>query len=130
MNTLPTYAEQERKIHEAYFKDEIKPLHPQFCFCGTLCNNSEDWFLIPLQEHKNYGGYLGNDFVRMERELLSVIELNNNGWTHNRDDDDNYETALVLGMVAALEVLKQIHIERGEVIDEPVKFVKRELVNQ
>lgn len=36
-----TYKQAESKIFDAYFRDEIRPLSPEFCFCGTLCNNSD-----------------------------------------------------------------------------------------
>jgi hypothetical protein len=131
-----TYNEQFNKITEAYIKGDIKPFDPNFCFCGTLCDNEKKWTCRP------YGGYNNNDFFNMESALykelipagLKVLDFrisNTNvieNW-QNIQKSPNYETALFNGMVAALEVLKQIHIEHGEVIDNVPVFVKRKALN-
>ncbi len=56
----------------------------------------------------------------MEWQLLTAIQVSKL--------DPRFEDQLFSGMVAAIEVLKQIHIERGEVIeDDNYGFKKREL---
>jgi len=120
MNT-PTYKEQFDKITEAYIKGEIEPYRANFCFCGTLCDNSSSWFGICEVEHHNYKHYNGEEYVMMEVALLDTL----------RDVDRvdiEWEDKLFEGMVAALEVLKEIHISKGEIIDETPKFSKRELL--
>jgi hypothetical protein len=123
-----TYSQAYDKIIHAYFRDEIKPLDARFCFCGTLCNNSEGWVLDTVgRKHRDFGQYKGDEYVRMERALLDAIKSTSNGYSTKKTNPAEYEDALFAGMCAALEVLKQIHIERGEVIDEVPVFTKRDL---
>lgn len=139
MNTL-TYKQAYDKIIDAYFKDEIKPLAGEFCFCGTLNDNNINWcgsFVNgePLP-------YSLEDFSRMEDALfepllpLGVDKIEQTRWVTGGYigrlpyGSPWYETALFAGMTAALEVLKQIHTERGEIIDEVPVFAKRELNRQ
>lgn len=118
----PTYKEQFDKITEAYIKGDMKPLDPKFCFCGTICENSNDWFISSCEIHKDYGVYTGPELVRMEKALLDTIDSEEYG-----DSEEEYEAVLFKGMCAAIDVLKQIHIEHGEIIDEVPAFTKREL---
>jgi|SRR6476620_1568213 len=122
-----TYNEAYNKIINAYFKDEIVPLDGNFCFCGTLCDNTSDW--LGLFHNYPSHGYTGRDFDRMEEALFNGIRVT------AKVDSVNvlsrragiYEDALFAGMCAALEVLKQIHEQRGEKIDETPAFTKRQL---
>ena len=125
-----TYKQAFDKITEAYIKDEIQPFRNEFCFCGTLADGSAGW------RHRNINGYSVLEFVKMEDALLNTISANTGGgpsWfralicTSDMVEHSNYEDAIFLGMCAALEVLKQIHIERGEIIDETPTFTKRQL---
>jgi hypothetical protein len=138
---LPSYREQFNKITEAYIRGEIKPYNAEFCFCGTIAGSCK-WQLCS----NGYNGYSLVNYCRMEDALLIVIKNRMieffPGMTKYADctgDADmlryeieshpQYEEALFNGMCAALEVLKQIHIERGEVIDEDIPvFTKRELI--
>lgn len=128
-----TYKEAYDKIIEAYFKDEIKPMDNRFCFCGTLNDNISGW------RYNGGSGYLNSDFLKMENALFSVFEPDT---THTPSEDDyqfpsmckvlprkgkKYEEKLFEGMCAALEVLKQIHKDRGENVED-FQFTKRELV--
>lgn len=119
-----TYKQAEDRIFKAYFKDEIQPYNPDFCFCGSLCDNKRDWYskaAYAIGWHFDFYGYSGSDFYKMEFALLDRI-------SEISENDENYEDALFEGMSAALDVLKQIHLERGEIIDEPIEtFKKREL---
>lgn len=124
MKTLPTFKEQFDKITEAYIKGEIKPYDASFCFCGTLCNNTRMWQISRNLAHNDWGGYVGNDFIRMENALLITIE-NEFPQAHWLDIP---EDVLFEGMCAALEVLKEIHREKGENIEQQFEFKKRELV--
>jgi hypothetical protein len=126
MNQLPSYQQQYDKILDAYMKDEIKPMYADFCICGTLCGNSIGWFLSSGVQHNDYAGYKGNDFVRIENALLYTMDCE--GAYDYGMQSPTYENALFKGMCAALEQLKQIHIEKGEIIDSDPVFVKRELV--
>jgi len=131
MTTL-TYKQAFDKITEAYIKGEIKPFDSDFCFCGTLASG-RSWVedKCPL--------YSRNDFVIMEAALL--MQFYSSGYNVTRygrgpaewaiagadESTPYYEEILFAGMCAALEVLKQIHIERGEIIDETPAFTKRQL---
>lgn len=136
---MKTYKEQYDKIVEAYFKGEIEPYNPMFCFCGNLCDNTDKWFswFLP-SKHNSSHGYAGVEFVKMEAALLDTIknELSLSDFNEWFDEEGNnfepyqhpnYETALFNGMVAALEVLRQIHAERGDVTAIETPLVKRKL---
>lgn len=121
-----TYKEAYSKIIDAYFKDEIKPMKPLFCFCGTLCGSTE-WYGGYAGNRIASNGYNGYELGRMEAALI----FDDNPWRHLLADEcfdnPNYEDALFNGMCAALEVLKEIHRNRGENVDEvQTKFTKRE----
>ena len=115
-----TYAQAYNLIIDAYFKDEINPGNPFFCFCGTLCDNTHAWYGSRMSGY-HYGshGYTGDDFVRMEKALCSN--------QRNKGNDPHYEDSLFNGMCAALEVLKEIHRSRGEDVDSVPEFTKRQL---
>jgi len=128
-----TYREAENKIIQAYYRDEIEPLNPEFCFCGTLNGGSQSWM------HRKKGlKYTPHEFASMEEALLMPFEAYNlvvrmgitpGDWAgDNLESLANFEDVLFEGMSNALDVLKQIHISRGEKIDEEVTFKKRELV--
>lgn len=126
------YREAYDKIIDAYFKDEIRPFDAEYCFCGTLCGNSSKWIESGISNELgdpnrcvNFAGYSSTEWAQMEFALCKTVQ------TMTRPNRERsgpiYEDALFNGMSAALDVLKQIHIERGEVIDEPQPFIKREL---
>ena len=123
-----TYKEAETKIFDAYFKDEIKPYSTTFCFCGTLCNNTRKWFWAERTLHRDSHGYKGNDFVKMESALLNKLYVHN--MFVGSENEEIYEDILFEAMCDALDVLRQIHIERGEIIDEPIVLKKRQLLMQ
>lgn len=128
-----TYKQAYDKIIDAYFKDEIRPMNPSFCFCGTLDGGSDDWC------YAKGLFYTKKEYVKMEYALL--IKLlpfgieEDGGHSHPGQwsgdlytEKEGYEDTLFSGMSAALDVLKQIHLDRGEIIDDPIEtFKKREL---
>ncbi len=137
---MPTYREQYDKIIQAYFRDEIQPYNRQFCFCGTLGYMKGDIF----SSRWDYQLYHQLEYANMERALLTIIRNETIGANGSQSifidgeecsilrtviaNHKNYETALFNGMCAALEVLKEIHISRGEKIDEDIpQFTKRNL---
>ena len=135
MNT-PTYKEQFDKITEAYIRGEIKPFNSTFCFCGTLA--PEEYSNEGFKNWNDHDGrfnqkkhfYSLEQYGDMEEALFSAL----GAYTGRMSsfikpclESDEYEDVLFNGMCAALEVLKQIHISKGEVIDETPKFTKREL---
>jgi hypothetical protein len=121
-----TYKQAYDKIIDAYFKDEIIPMNCNFCFCGTLAHDSS-WWKRSDHRDKSYP-YSVDEYNSMEAALFGKLyELGKaERWKRN----PKYEEVLFAGMSAAVDVLKQIHIERGEVIDEVPVFTKRQLNNQ
>ncbi len=137
-----TYQEAYDKIIDAYYKDQIKPMNSQFCFCGTL-HEGPDWRYGKLQK----GEYTPFEFSKMEAALFDGI-LNEYGLSWNADPEKHYvvfasmntlhiadllrgpsEEALFCGMSKALEVLKEIHRGRGEDVDNlGVSFQKRKQI--
>lgn len=140
----PTYKEGFDKITVDYIEDKIEPYNANFCFCGSLNNHSGSW------QRNGSLFYSSNQFFDMERALLKTIaeqtigldkmqgvyyacstpEVDSEWLRGTVKSHQNYENALFNGMCNALDVLKQIHIERGEIIDTVPVFKKRELVNQ
>lgn len=119
------YKQAFDKITEAYIRGEIQPFSPEFCFCGTLCGGRE-WYRgvrFPLVVNQfPHSGYSGLELGTMEKALLDEV------WDV-LERSEQYEEKLFSGMSAALDVLKQIHIERGEIIDEVPEFTKRALTS-
>lgn len=121
-----TYKEAESLIIDAYFKDEIKPFGPAFCFCGTLCDNEMGWYKCSARlagypnAHFPYGQYSGEELYLMEDALFKHVEKKV-GHHYNEEE-------LFNGLVEALNVLKQIHKAHGENVDEEVSIKKRVLV--
>lgn len=114
-----TYKQAFDKITEAYIKGEIKPLNSKFCFCGNLCNNDSGWRQDEGEVRKRKGyQYSREEFERMEWPLLGVY--------YDERSNTNIEEYLFRAMCKSLDILKQIHKERGEDVDEEI-FTKREL---
>lgn len=134
------YKQAFDKITEAYIRGEIEPYNREFCFCGTIGHTQREIgdFLVGTWDYTKYSG---EEYFKMEYALLTIIRDSTiDDFKHDIYVQDevartiirnhpNYETALFAGMSAALDVLKQIHIERGEVIDEVPEFVKRALTS-
>lgn len=120
-----TYKQAYDKIIQAYFKDEIKPMEPEFCFCGTLAGNG-NWGGYGFGEQSNL--YSLKEFDIMESALLNTMDSILGGNLVVNQSSPFYEDALFAGMSAALEVLKEIHRARGEDVDEVPMFTKRELL--
>lgn len=130
MKTL-TYKEAFDKITEAYIRGEIKPLDCKFCFCGTL---SPDNLWYEQRKASDYP-YTMTEYEQMEDALFSGLADITGKAIYSGiaicvgerliNHHPNSEEALFEGMKRALEVLRQIHIERGEIIDEVPEFTKR-----
>lgn len=135
-----TYQEAYNKIIDAYFKDEIRPFNADFCFCGTLCGggNWAQYFEpkklpytmkeLSRMEHALYKGLVPTGIV-IESEPSANSTNNAHGWVQSHLSP-KFEDCLFDGMVNALEVLKQIHKERGEDVDSVPEFTKRKLQPQ
>lgn len=85
---------------------------------------------LRLQRIQSYGKALFSTFPDVVYHCTRCITVYKNGIESHEEYGGittipDYENKLFNGMVAALEVLKQIHIEHGEVIDEEPVFTKR-----
>ena len=135
-----TYFEAYNKVIEAYFRDEIKPFDPRFCFCGTLSPNCK-WhtqslfdkiiFNYPysVDEYSKMEYYFFKPFRKMGIKLIGISEVNME-LPYGFEYSERYEKLVFDGMVNALGILKSIHRERGENVDEEIPFVKRDLKNK
>lgn len=137
-----TYKQAYDKIIEAYMKDEIKIFNVQFCFCGTL-SPDKHWQSVVHNYNNVLYPYSVGEYGRMERALFSSFRDDvvyygicslNPGFCFTEEDlmypsirIKNYEDKLFDGMCAALDVLKEIHRERGENVDDVVVLKKRQL---
>lgn len=138
-----SYKEARNLIIDAYFKDEIKPFNPSFCFCGTLAPDSnwvtlgENYMGRPILKVKEYP-YSIEEYRRMEKPLMNALCLATVGrlWElgpgfepwHMKCHPE-WENGIFTGMCDSLDVLKQIHIERGENVDEGDEIFYQRTVN-
>lgn len=151
---MRTYKQQFDRLTEAYISGKVNPMLCEACFVGNLLQakdnrwadsrqifgevtNNETWYhsgskaILLLSDNqytiKNivdlektfFVGILGTDFKSLSVAQTMILK----GELRCRE----YEDRLFKGFEMALELLKQIHIEQGEVIDETPVFVKREL---
>lgn len=147
MNT-PTFKTQFDKLTRAYIENKIIRTDSCFCFVGNLLNNNSNWAngrgdiywtdgtrnisaedciiskkIISEVIIKEAGGlYTPIEIIMLEGEFMS------NGRPDQYIDDIDAEEALFRGFEKTLELLKQIHISKGENIEEQFEFKKRELV--
>lgn len=133
MNTTqPSYETQKEKIIQAYFKDEIRIYEASFCFCGTL---SPDYDWSAQEITKREYPYTIDEYGRMEEAMFSTFPFNGGRRGICSASDSNrvypetkgYEEYLFSGMCAALDVLKSIHKEHGQIISEDIPLTKRKL---
>lgn len=137
----PTFQEQYNKIVDAYYKNELKPYIGCACFVGNLLNNKDKWGmardfvnedtdtdLIIFRETTNPYRFIGIQCIKEESNDLYSIEdicqLEQNFLRKYSDSDP--ENSLFNAMETTLELLKQIHESKGEIIKK-YNFIKREL---
>lgn len=120
-----------------YWKDKILSdryfrrgeLHNKFEASGSLAIN----YTATEYEHLElaYMEPLKDFFSKMPKNY-NLHEYGVGGWIHDYnikgDYNAEYEEANHKGFVDALEVLKQIHISRGEDVDEGLKLIKKQPV--
>lgn len=153
MNT-PTYQEQWQKITSAYLNNELNPWRNCACFVGNLLQKRSDWafcrselgVLTQDEIYRNIGIkyinmlsgdlYSAQEIIALELNFLQVIDAGTEnkgklGFAISSDfslkqEHPNYENALFEAMVSTLEMLRQIHISKGEDVDS-IELKKREL---
>lgn len=140
MNT-PTYKEQFDKLTRAYINNEVKPFDHCACFIGNLLNGKDEWFHCKMMlgrinpEKEEYD--IGKQVIDEESNGLytpeEIIDLEYTFMCEYQDGDGHRcdsvsEERLFTAFENGLEHLKQIHISKGENIEEQFEFKKRELV--
>jgi len=143
------YEEAWQKITTAYVNDKLNPYMPCACFIGNLLGNidwaecrwGEAWkgegFPVKFHDYFALKGYSPREIINMENNFLRIIyegvgkpslfdAIAKNGMINIAREHPDYEDLLYKAMVSTLEMLRQIHIAKGEVIDE-IPLRKREL---
>lgn len=147
----PTYAEQWQKLTEAYVNDRVNAYEPCCCFVGNLLNGTDGWeacrkssdgWGMEVYRHPFVSLTLFDDTTSMYVDGRESIELHSNGLYKPIDiiqleqlflrtyNTTKNEESLFKAFCVTLDLLKQIHISKGEVIDETPVFTKRILVAQ
>lgn len=137
-----TYKEQFDKLTRAYINGEVNPYDCKACFVGNLLNNKKEWGY--LEERGSFtsmeqlkamkclleegeGTYSAKEIVKIELNFMRYIwEANSyiNNWGNGKMTPI-MEDCLFKAFESTLEMLKAIHISKGEQIDESPVFVKR-----
>lgn len=136
MNTIkfdaavhPTYKQQFDKLTEAYIKGEVNPMDRCACFVGNLLGGKNWNDIIDRQ-----GFYTADEIGNIEWEFMfnsTKQKLGVRCWLRNFGDNPlavpsaEDEQILFESFSHTLEVLKQIHISKGEIIDAAPEFKKR-----
>ncbi len=145
------FREQFDKIVNAYMKNELVATVCTACFVGNLLNNKEHWAagrnvftgrIADLEDSMdirkarlcilNEGGgmYTHQEILDLERIFLTTLQ---EGKNYNYDlciKGDNFEARLFNAMEVTLEHLKQLHILKGEIIEDEPIFTKRQLIEE
>lgn len=140
------YKQQFDKLTEAYANNKVSPYDSCACFVGNMLNGNDKWissregntligFIMKNLEYVNKaieeeaeGYYTAKEIFDIEFVFMYTIRrgvVDTVNYVHSK----NWEDILFEGFEAALELLKEIHISKGEDIDSQFipKFVKREL---
>lgn len=148
------YASQFNKLTEAYIRNEVNPMTNCNCFVGNLLNNRPKWAahrFFPrilrvnpeslyrtkftslksinyILEEQTNSFYTPSDILLLERMFLKTFLLSGGNevadWYNPLETD---EDALFVAFEKTLDLLKEIHISKGEIIEEVPTFVKRQL---
>lgn len=144
MNT-PSYKEQWDKLTKAYINDEVNPYDECACFVGNLLNGSSNWAACRMGDA--YRGaskvyfdatfndyYTSYDIVALENTFMGIIwgyvrphYVIETGCAYAYNHLEEKEEILFKAFEKTLELLKQIHISKGENVEEEFEFKKRQL---
>ena len=146
-----TFQEQFNKLTEAYIKFKIIPYKSCACFVGTLLDGEALWQACTeyrlgeqcgkgsIRNSSYYYTALGLRFIKTtdytpqeiaDLEACFLYNIKINGGNSNNFEDPSLitqkdEEALFIAFDKTLDLLKQIHISKGEVIPEFKTFYKR-----
>lgn len=131
-----TYKQQFDKLTEAYIKDQVQPYSGCACFIGNLLDKDSEWMncrlgygfakedyntVVGFADLGEWKGYTSIEIVEMEKLFLGIMYKEY--WRGKRD----WENVLFEAFEKTLDLLKEIHISKGEVIEETPNFSKRNL---
>lgn len=147
-----TFREQFDKLVKAYMNDEVDPFHLCRCFVGNLLNGRMDWGYIRQRgkylecesnpqwkkriiEHVAEGCKCVEEESKGTYSAKEIEELENNfmgffNWSHayyRSLTDEKKESVLFEAFSDTLQMLKELHESKGEVVEDYV-FNKREMV--
>ena len=141
----PSYSQQFNKLTEAYISEKVQPLSPCACFVGNLLNNTSDWILakqcinnlFPFDSmfykqakssiiKESNGLYTVEEIIMLERLFMVVT----NCFNKEERSPEQCENRLFEAFEKTLDLLKQLHIQKGEIIYEVPVFKKRVLINE
>lgn len=149
MNKRPTYAEQYEKIVQAYLKEQLQPFIECACFIGNLLNGKREWSRARRPDtphvHREFEEFVSPDLVLIPSvgpnvsiglhcikeegggmyEVKDIIAMEQN-FLRIYNKGDKSEDALFEAMCSTLEMLRQVHIDKGEIV-ESIPLKKREL---
>ena len=142
MNT-PTYKEQFDKLTRAYINNEVDPYRACACFVGNLLNRKGAWINCRSGFSTHLEGEWGivhdadaikcineeSNGLYTPKEIVDLEYLFLKSFGDSHCNDKSPEDSLFIAFEATLDLLKKIHISKGEVIDETPIFTKRTLAN-
>lgn len=146
----PTYKEQFDKLTRAYIEMKVDPFSCSGCFVGNLLNGNPEWnrakkqiMIRDLDGHLRHvndeeiskaleaidkeskGLYSPKEILIIEKIFMCNL-LPSERWMRG-NLTEKMEDDLFKNFIKALEALKNLHIAKGEEIEEEFIFKKREL---
>jgi len=141
----PNFITQYNKIVNAYLKNELKPCLPCACFVGNLLNNTREWIQargldfevlnsqdLWIKEGKSCileeggGVYTPEDIFKLESNFMKCIYGEDLIKCEDDFEEGEFEEAIYQAMESTLLILKEIHISKGEMVEDYI-FTKRNL---
>jgi hypothetical protein len=129
----PSYKEQFDKLTRAYINDEVEPYISCSCFVGNLLNNKSVWdfgrrVIGNIETDASCLRVAQNCIDRESSGLYSVKEIVDLEARFMLCVDNHNEEGLFNAFSKTLDLLKQIHLSKGEIIDEVPEFKRRVMV--
>lgn len=132
----PTYKQQFDKLTVAYIENKVDPYDACACFIGNLLNGKDAW----LRCRQGYTYEVSAFRLIVDDKAFSCIREESGGlYTPREIIDMEYnflytyghfgknENSLFEAFCSTLEMLKNIHISKGEDVELIGEFKKREL---
>lgn len=140
-----SYNEQWNKLTTAYINNEVQPYIACACFIGNLLNNTSTWMdgrlgfdfknnkvdgiqelphVIRSIKRESKGTYTQKEIYQLELLFLKTIS---DETKRECCDADNYEDALFKAFELTLDLLKEIHLSKGEIVEEVPQFKQRKI---